>query len=316
MAVPYIYSPGTIIYSSEMNTNLDYVDFHEIANNTKAQWYNSTGALSAYIYQKSDNAVYMVNPDGDINATSTGYFNLRAATKLRLYSPAETVNTYFAQGSNLEIIPSSGNIHIYNSGYNVRFRIFGSSGGAKFGDLYDDNTNFIIASGAGEIRLTPATTLRMNPTNDIVMTPGGNVYITAGSILYLRNPADSQASALYTDSSSNLIIDAATGGSIYAYDDILPNTTQSLGSSGHPWNVITVGSVNSNTFSSGTGTMTFSLTTNGYFDFDVSSANQAILIPVISGSPASLTNGQIWYDTATGDFKGRKGGATKTFTLT
>jgi len=389
--VPYIYSPGTIIYSAEMNTNLVFLNYTLIDNNKKIQWYNSSAALSAYIVQDSSNNLTVANPSGNFvlrsslpfvlnNSTNTvsstltmgsnlnltggagiGTFDIdfsaggnavrfRNSTAILLYNSGNVSRTNITMGTdfdittlsggislnanthvytlsgstnpfvitatgNTELNVGTGNLHVYNSGHTVHVRIYATTGGANYHDIYHDGTNAQWSTGSGDIYITPAG-------GDVVFRSGTNVRIydnanTTYGILSMGANFDIVSSAgniTLSPFTSALTINAVTTNNGYIFSqDLRPLATNTwqLGDVSAYWAGAYVNSIISSNVMSFT-----SATAGGGFDFDANANNSYIKIPTISGSPSSPANGMIWYDTATGDFKGYKGGAVKTFTLT
>lgn len=187
MAVPYIYSPSTIIASSEMNTNLAYVDYTDIDNDKEIQWRDSGNILSSWIKQDSTDHVvlkiatasksFLLRNNSDLNFfegnTDTSYVGVLIGYSFRVYNSDDSEYLQFYSDGSNALYDTTIGAHIFRDPsqansfgidassvavYGGRQADFYGSGGSKLGRLQHDNTNFIIStqSSGGRIVFQPA----------------------------------------------------------------------------------------------------------------------------------------------------------------
>ena len=139
--------------------------------------YNSSDTASSYFEQATNFSL--------VSSASAGYFDidfsagsgavrLKSSTDLYFYDATNTNYTQILYGSNFEIRPSSGSVHIYDGSHVVHLRIYSTAGGSEYGDIYHDGT-FHINTGAGDIYIDPA---------------GGDVYFRSGVDIRQYNNAN------------------------------------------------------------------------------------------------------------------------------
>lgn len=182
------------------------VKIHD-ANNF--EMYDSTDTNKFYIQNVGSN-VEIGHSSGNLHIYNSGH-----VVHLRIYSTAggSEYGDIYHDGT-FHINTGAGDIYFDPAGGDVMFRsgtdvrVYNAAN-TQYG-LNAMGTNWDFSTTSGEITMNPAGSFRISAGSDIVLTPTGSVYITGGKKLYLRNPADSAQSEIYTDSSNDLIIDLAS----------------------------------------------------------------------------------------------------------
>lgn len=185
MAVPFTFTPSTIIESGQVNSNFTYTDYTAIDNNKSIQWKNTSAALSASIKQDSSNNLVFNNADGFFNFT----------------------------GARVGINDSNPDYRLHvNSGTDNIAAVFESTDSTAAIELRDN------ASGIGYVRVQAlGNALQFSANNSIYgqFTSAGNLELLLGSDLYVYNGGSTKAGILDHDG-SNFIIKAHTAsGDIY-----------------------------------------------------------------------------------------------------
>lgn len=232
MAVPFIYSPSTTIASSEMNTNLAYVDYTDIDNDKYIQFRNSTNVLDHYIYEDAagNNLIFT------LGSTSTG-----KAFIFRNETPSNIA--YF---SNLGLTIENGGYLLMHSYGNTYYSVFYHDGGSSIFQNTAGSMAFFPANGRVTVQTTGQqnvfiaydTTvakniaLYHNSSNGVISTDsGGIVCLPASGIFSIESPGVTNYLGAY---------DAGLTKHIYMYHN---GTYAGLESSSGDLNFIAPGSI-------------------------------------------------------------------------
>ena len=341
MPVTNSFTANTQAVASEVNE--DFLYMTDIIDKTGTPYLLVTQGGNTQITNQAGDLLFSV-PGGDVR--------LIGGTDLKIFDNTNTQNGEISMGTNLDITTTSGDVslssnsHIYNFGGTTNSFVVTVTSNTTIapgtGDLYiipaggdcalRSGTKLVINNSTNTTSSTfeMGTNLDITTTSgDVTISPaGGDVRLIDGTDLQIFNVGNTQNGEI--SMGTNLDITTTSGDitmspfgnvnitSIALTHDVKPVTASAYtsGSSSLPWAVLYSDQIESGNFTYSLSTMSFSVGSSGGFDFNASSANQYIKIPTISGSPGSPANGMIWYDTATGDFKGYKGGAVRTFTLT
>lgn len=130
MAVTYIFTPSTIIASSEVNTNFEEVDYTDIDNNRAIQWRNAANALDAEIFENT-------NDDLVARIATTSAFQVQNQSSQGIFSVDDNDDTVQTR-------------------FGMDFRVNDSDNDQYCQITADGNTSLIEAVGGnGNIRIKP-----------------------------------------------------------------------------------------------------------------------------------------------------------------
>lgn len=164
-----ISNPFVSVTDADITDTRDYayLDASKIAAGNQIDSYgflDSNGDLALYQQIDANDKVFTYDEAAnelwhyDLTNNRFVYNSNTGSRKFYVSSDSTVTNTmsFDHTGANGVIGVTTGDLHVFDAGHDVRLRVYSSDGGSDYAQLHHDGTDGGLSTGAGDLHITPA----------------------------------------------------------------------------------------------------------------------------------------------------------------